>query len=163
MKKNIAILLILFLLSHCTITKTDKGNSTLEGQIWTFGRELSGSGVGWGDSWTFLPNNKFIRKNWYSGGAYWTNNFSGSYFYDEKSKTAFLKYDRSRTKVLKKQPSKQQLYLTITENDTILTITDHWGKQKSASENTEAKTTFPNVINEKSKFKIEHKKLGNLK
>ena len=155
MKKHIIAPLIIILLSSCTRPRPQKIISSLEGQKWSFAREIT-TGVGSGDSWTFLPDNRFIGTNWYSGGAYWTHHFSGTYHYDAERKTVFLKYDKNKISHLKKS-LKQQLNLKISENDTILIVTDGWKNSREVLPNFDQKQLrSPNVTMEKYVFKIEH-------
>lgn len=144
--------LLILLLAACT-TKSRFGNSdSLEGQEWTWGRRDSNTGIGGGNSWRFLAGQRFTSTNWYSGGAYWTRNFSGSYFYDSKNQCVFLRYDK------KNAPSgntKQQLQLIIKETDTILVVKNGWKKSEDASPDLNL-GKLPNFISEKANFKIEY-------
>jgi|GEM_PF-4030826 len=133
---------------------TKNVNSTnLEGQRWTFEKMING-GIGLGNSWTFLPNNRFTEIEWYSGGAYWRHHFSGKYYYEANSKTVFLEYDTDKAPHLKRA-IKQQLNLIISENDTILSIGIGWGKTKETSSDIQHNLKIHNTIIGNSTFKIE--------
>lgn len=151
MKAKIHFLLIMILIA-CD-TKNISGNSdSLEGQQWTWGRRDSTTGIGGGDSWLFLAGQRFKGTNWYSGGAYWTRNFSGSYFYNSKNQCVFLRYDKKNAPA---ETTKQQLQLIITETDTILVVKNGWKKSEDASPDFNL-GKLPNIIEEKAKFKIEY-------
>lgn len=151
MKARMYFLLII-LLTACA-TKNRSGNTdSLEGQQWTLGRRDSITGIGGGNSWRFLADQRFAATNWYSGGAYWTRNFSGSYLYDSKSQCVYLKYDKNNAPT---ESTKQKLQLIITETDTILVIKNGWRKSEGASPDLNL-SKLPNFIKENAKFKIEY-------
>lgn len=151
MKVRIQFLLIL-LLAACT-SKSGSGNSdSLEGQQWTWGRRDSNTGIGGGNSWRFLAGQRFTGTSWYSGGAYWTRNFSGSYFYDPKKQCVYLKYDKNNAPT---ETTRQKLQMVITETDTILMVKNGWGKSEGASRDLNL-GKLPNIIEENAKFKIEY-------
>lgn len=160
MKKMVNISLIFILLSSCTMTKIHKYTDSLEGQKWTWGERMVSGVAAWGNSWTFLPNNKFTATSWYSGGAYWTDNFSGTYYYDAESKTAFLKYDKNKNTAIK-EIHKQQLNIKIIEKDTTIIVTNSWKKAKEVLPNFDQNSLkSSDFLLENSKFKIQNLKLS---
>lgn len=150
MKKNVSVLLLMILFAGCSTMKNTKENS-LEGQKWTYSKIIQ-QGIGFGNEWSFLPNNKFTEDEWYSGGMYWKRNYSGTYFYNEDTKTIFLKYKKKNAPLSKQ--IKTRLDLKITENDTVLTITKGWEKPEEIPTNKNDNKSVFNVI-ESYTFKIE--------
>lgn len=120
MKKTINISLIIILFSSCAMPKKIN-TAVLEGQTWSVVSEI-GPGTGSGNSWKFLPKNRFTETDWYSGGAYWTHHYTGNYFYDADNKAVLIKYDKHP---YLKHVLKKRLSLKITENDTILIVTSN--------------------------------------
>lgn len=116
----------IILVSSCTMTKSI--NSSLEGQRWIWSKELKNAGVSTGNSWIFLSNNRFSEKSWYSGGAYFTYNYTGTYYYNADNKTVFLRYDKEQTNPPKFIRSCIQL--TVIDNATIPVFYNSWKKIK---------------------------------
>lgn len=123
MIKIIFILFLGILLSRCAMLE-NINKAVLDGQKWSIVNEI-GPGTGSGNSWIFLPGNRFKEQDWYSGGAYWIHHYTGTYVYDADRKTVFLNYDRHP---YLKHISKKRLDLKITEKDTVLTVTEGWKK-----------------------------------
>lgn len=135
--------------------KIGKTTGSLEGQKWSFQQMNTTSGIGRGNSWTFLSNNRFTATNWYSGGAYWIHDYSGKYYCNEATKTVYLKYNTSKKPFLKIE-QKQQLNLKISDSDTVLVIKNGWNKPEEIVSKINVTNFFSDQIIEKWKFEIEH-------
>lgn len=151
MTRVITFLIVIFLFSNCTVIK-NTDNILLEQQRWTLEKTIN-TGLSLGKSWTFLPDNNFTEKEWYSGGAYWIHHYSGKYFYDANRKAVFLKYNKGESQSLKKI-RKRRLDLKIAENDSILTVTDGWKTPKGNSSNITQIPAFQNITGNHT-FKTE--------
>ena len=115
MKKIVVLIIVSIIIINCSINKKNYPTS-LKGQKWIWERSFTGQGMGLGNEWTFTTNTNFIEKSWYSGGAYWTHTYSGIYYYDEKSKTVFLKYDKNSQLKLIKFSGKKAIQLIDVNN-----------------------------------------------
>lgn len=123
----------------------------LKGQKWSIVREIS-PGTDSGNSWTFLPNNRFTEIDWYSGGAYWIHHYTGTYWYDTDHKTVFLKYKKHP---YLKNVLKKCLALKITATDTILTVTNGWKMPKEDLPNIKQNLKIHDTVFENYTFRIE--------
>lgn len=139
---------------------------SLQGQKWTWTKNFSAQGMGYGNEFTFTTDTDFIEKSWYSGGAYWIHTYSGIYYYDEKSKTVFLKYDENQQFKLSKTSVKKAIQLIDINNRLMPKFYDNW-----KLENKQLKPLNPKEIpndslvitdlKKTSNFKIEDEALGN--
>lgn len=124
MKKLTLFLIITFTIVSCSINRKNYPTS-LKGQKWTWERTF-GRGTSDGKEWIFTSDTSFIEKSWYSGGAYWTKTFSGKYYYDEKSKTVFLKYEKNSQLKFSKSSTKKAVQLIETNNKLMPRFYDNW-------------------------------------
>ena len=155
MGKNIALLFAVLFLSSCSLTKIGKKSDSLEGQKWSYSNGNNVTSVS-GFSITFLANNKFVGEDYYSGGAYWNRPMSGKYYYNDKEKTVFLKYDKNKAPIFKEN-LKQQLSLVTEGKETSLRITSGWQKLKEPTPNPVYRSIkFADKILEAPKFRIEY-------
>lgn len=151
----------------CSVNRKNYPTS-LKGQKWSWKRTF-GRGTSGGNEWTFTTDTDFVEKSWYSGGAYIVFDYSGIYYYDEKSKTVFLKYDKNQQLKLKKpyKPSgKKAIQLVNTNNKLMPKFYTNW-----ILENTQLKPINPQEIptdslvitdlKETFNFKIEKEEMGN--
>ncbi len=123
-----AILLFSIFICMKQAPAQDLKGETLENQQWCLVSNSRSSGIGAGTIWTFLPDHRFEAKDWYSGGAYWTNVFTGTYHYDPKTTTVYLTYKETKQKI--KMP-KSCIRLIPNEHDTTTfrpVLYDQWKK-----------------------------------
>lgn len=69
--------------------------TALDNEEWTLTQSGKGQGIGSGSIWQFFSNYTFNATHWYSGGAYWTHQYTGTYYYDAVTATVFLKYKKN--------------------------------------------------------------------
>lgn len=67
---------------------------SLVGQQWIWTRYSPSTSVGSGMIWSFFSKHRFTATHWYSGGAYFKEEYSGTYHYDPTTQTVFLKYKK---------------------------------------------------------------------
>lgn len=165
MKNTIILLAISIITINCSINRKNYPTS-LKGQKWTWARSFSGQGMGYGNELTFTSNTSFIEKYWYSGGAYWTKTYSGIYYYDEKAKTVFLKYDKNSQLRLIKSSRKKAIQLIDVNSKLMPRFYDNWkleNNQLKTLKHKEIATDSLVIIDLKEtfKFKIETEALRN--
>jgi hypothetical protein len=91
---------------------------------WTKGNKAASRGT----TWQFFKDQTFKAVDWYSGGAYWTYKYKGTYHYDMATKTVYLRYTKDKTLPV----MKTNLCIRIMENgsggyDPV--FYDNWKKQ----------------------------------
>lgn len=104
----------------------------LAGQRWINQIQV-GPGIESGNMWTFLAHNRFTEKEWYSGGAYFTRHYAGTYYYDDQNKTVFIQYDRDKTPTAAKG-RKRRLIVHTNKSTKNLSVIDGWDRKISAVE-----------------------------
>lgn len=158
--KNITILLVIStVIINCSVDRKNYPAS-LEGEKWICSKSFMAQGMGSGNEWTFTTDTNFIEKSWYSGGAYWTHTYSGIYYYDEKSKTVFLKYDKNSQLKLIKSSGKKAIQIIDVNNKLMPRFYDNWSlinNQLKALNHSKIPTNSLEVIDLKEtfNFKIE--------
>nr|WP_199158861.1 hypothetical protein [Pedobacter sp. ASV2] len=90
--KVILLLSIIFLGAQAQEKQPDNFSLDNEEWVWTAGNKAAGSGT----VWHFFKDNTFTATHWYSGGAYWTHKYQGTYHYDESKKTVYLQYKKDK-------------------------------------------------------------------
>lgn len=146
--------MILFFQSCASQSKAQNLNS-LEGQEWVFERIMNKGGFGGGKRWRFFSENRFEYTTWYSGGAYWTHRYQGTYKYDNKEKKVFLKFNSNQNSMQDKLVQKMAVQLDISQNDTIPIITNFWEKTSDSSLVSEQEKVFKPLLFQKMKFKVK--------
>ncbi|MGJ1386913.1 hypothetical protein ACR782_11965 [Sphingobacterium spiritivorum] len=126
-----AILLFSIFICLRSVRAQDLRAETLENQQWSWVSTLSAAGIGAGTTWTFLPDNRFEAKDWYSGGAYWTNIFTGKYHYDPVTATVYLTYKKTTKQKIKLPKSCIRLVPDLQDTATFRPVFyDKWKKVK---------------------------------
>lgn len=140
--------------NSCVSPVKSESFSSLEGQEWTYGREIAPS-IGGGKIWKFFPENRFEYTEWYSGGAYWTRHYQGSYKYDKMEKKVFLLFDSNQNLAQDNLTPKMAVQLHISKNDTMPIISNSWKYSSDSSLANEQEKVFSNLKFQKVKFKIK--------
>lgn len=117
--------MIAIAISSCSVNRKNYPTS-LKGQKWTCSKSFIAQGIGSGNEWIFTSVSDFIEKSWYSGGAYWTKTYSGIYYYDEKTKTVFLKYDNNSQLKLSKSSARKAIQIVDKKNKLMPKFYDNW-------------------------------------
>jgi len=125
------------LIMLCSIMLYGRNNAqqqnptTLDNEEWIFIQSMEGHGIGRGTTWQFFNNNTFNATHWYSGGAYWKHQYTGTYYYDAITTTIYLKYKKNT----KLPPVKKDLCIQIIYDKTdsigyYPVFYDNWKKQQ---------------------------------
>lgn len=157
--------MILVFFMSCSVNRKNYPTS-LKGYKWTWERNFSGQEMGYGNEWTFTTDTDFIEKSWYSGGAYWTHTYSGVYYYDEKSKTVYLKYNKNQQLKFSKSSAKKAIQLIEQNKQLMPKFYDNWKLKNNQLKPlnhkeiaTDSLVTFD--LKETVNFKIENEVTGN--
>ncbi len=154
LRNSLSILIILVMGNSCVSPVKPEDSSSLEGQEWTYGREIAPS-IGAGKIWKFFSKNRFEYTEWYSGGAYWTRHYQGSYKYDSKEKKVFLMFDSNQNLAQDNLAPKMAVQLHISKNDTIPIISNSWKYSSDSSLVNEQEKVFSYQRYQKVKFGIK--------
>lgn len=127
MKSSITLLAMAILTQSCVSSAKAQTFTSLEGQEWVFDCEIV-AGNKAGLIWKFFADNRFEYKIWYSGGAYSTRKYEGSYKYDDNEKKVFLSFDSNQNLKVDQLTPKMAVRLNISKKDTIPIITKSWDK-----------------------------------
>lgn len=105
--------------------------AALDNEEWSFAQSMEGQGIGQGTTWQFFSNNTFNASHWYSGGAYWKHQYTGTYHYDATTTTIYLKYKKNT----KLPPVKKSLCIQVIYDKTdsigfYPVFYDSWKKHK---------------------------------
>lgn len=128
--KHIPIMLCLTML-YGNSQAQQQGPNVLDNEEWVLAQSMEGQGTGRGSIWQFFSNHTFNATHWYSGGAYWKHQYTGTYHYDPVTATVYLKYKHNA----KLPPVKKHLCIQIIDDKTDSTgyypvFYDSWKKQK---------------------------------
>ena len=167
MKKLMLLLMIAIAISSCSVNRKNYPAS-LKGQKWTWDRNILRHGTASGNEWIFISDKDLIEKSWYSGGMCWAHTYSGIYYYDEKTKVVYLKYNKNKQSQIKftnssriKNTMKKAIKLIDVNNQLMPRFYDNWkleNNQLKALEHKEIPTDSLVIfdLKEKFNFKIEN-------
>lgn len=119
----------------CFSPANAQDSASLEGQEWIL-ESMNDGGFGTGKTWLFSSGNRFEHTSWYSGGAYWTHQYKGTYRYDEKEKIIFLEFNANQKLENDHLSPKMMLQLDTSKKDSLPVMTASWDKKaKEKKEN----------------------------